>query len=61
MEAMGRAMLVDGQWVYAPFKGYAGAVTWVPLALIDRCTGRVYSLNLRLLSNDEAAALVWGK
>lgn len=48
-----------GQWLYLPFKGYAGAVTYAPAALIDRETGRVYSI-IPGLSNDEAATLTWG-
>lgn len=55
-----RTWLIDEQWVYAPFKGYAGAVTWAPIALVDRCTGKVYSL-IRGLTNAEAAALVRGR
>lgn len=52
-----RTRLIDGQWVYAPFRGYDGAVTWAPIALVDRYTGKAYAL-VRGLSNDEAAALV---
>lgn len=53
--------LIDEQWLYAPMRGGAGGVTLLPVALVDRITGRVYSLYLHALTNEQAAALVWGE
>lgn len=55
---MAAVRLVDGQWVYLPFRSL-GSVDWRPVALIDRRTGRVYAL-VPWLTNEAAAALVWG-
>ena len=46
-------MLID-QWLYLPQPGYGGAWCWMPVALRDRVTGRVFSL-LVGLSNEDAA------
>ena len=49
-----------GQWLYASQPGNLGAYAWAPVALVDRVTGRVYSV-VPWLSNEQAAALVWGQ
>lgn len=52
---MTRGRIID-DFLYLPFRGYAGAVTWSPAAFRDPGTGRVYGL-LAGLTNDEAQRL----